>query len=225
LAASKTGETSLEALFAAIKSNQQKVLLCILKADVGGSIEAIRTSIQEIVSEKVSVKIISAEIGPVTRTDVTRANTAGATIIAFNVGVENGVRSQAKHEKVDIYPTSIIYELIDTVKDLMTNLLDPEVKEVHLGTAEVRQLFSVGKRVVAGCMIVDGKIHRDKPARLLRDGEIVGEAKIDTLRRFKDDVNEVRTGFECGIRVYDIDSYQEGDRIECYDIEKIKPLL
>ena len=225
LAAAKPAETSLDALFAAMQETRKKVLPCIVKADVGGSVEAIRSSIEEIKSDKVSVKIISSEIGPITKSDVTRASTAGATLIAFNVGIENGVRSQAKHEGVEVYSANIIYELIDTVKDLMADLLDPEIKEVHLGTAEIRALFAVGRRTVAGCMVVEGKIHRDKPARLLRDGEVIADSKIDTLKRFKDDVNEVRTGFECGIYLQDLDSYEEGDRIECYDIEKIKPSL
>ncbi len=217
--------SGLDALFAAINQTQQKVLQVILKADVGGSVEAIRGSLQEIKSDKVSLKIISAEIGPVTKNDVTRASTAGATIIAFNVGLENGVRSQAKHVEVEIYQSSIIYELIDTTTDLLAELLDPEIKEVHVGTAEIRAVFAVGRGVVAGCMVLDGKILRDKKARLMRDGEVVTESKIDTLRRFKDDVNEVRTGFECGIRLQDLDTYQEGDKIECFDIEKIKPEL
>jgi len=224
--AKKSSEsTGIEALFAAINETQQKVLPVILKADVGGSVEAIRTSLGEIQSDKVSLKIISSEIGPITKNDVTRASTAGATIIAFNVGLENGVRGQAKHEEVEIYNNSIIYELIDTTKDLMSELLDPEIKEVHVGTAEIRAVFSVGRGVVAGCMVLDGKILRDKQARLIRDGEVVVEAKIDTLRRFKDDVGEVRTGFECGIRLLDVSDYKEGDKIECFDIEKIKPAL
>ena len=127
--------SGLDALFAAINQTQQKVLQVILKADVGGSVEAIRGSLQEIKSDKVSLKIISSEIGPVTKNDVTRASTAGATIIAFNVGLENGVRSQAKHVEVEIYQSSIIYELIDTTTDLLAELLDPEIKEVHVGTA------------------------------------------------------------------------------------------
>jgi translation initiation factor IF-2 len=217
--------SGIDALFAAIEATEKKVLPVILKADVGGSVEAIRSSLEEIKSNLVSIRIIASEIGPVTKSDVTRASTAGATIVAFNVGVENGVRSQAKHESVEIYNSTIIYELIDTVKDLMAELLDPEIKEVHVGYAEIRALFSVGRGVVAGCMVTEGKILRDKPARLLRDGEVIAESKIDTLRRFKDDVGEVRTGFECGIRMFDEDGYQEGDQIECFDIEKIKPSL
>lgn len=223
--AKNSGETGLDALFAAINETQKKVLSVIVKADVGGSVEAIRASLGQIKSDKVSLKIISAEIGPITKNDVTRASTAGATLLAFNVGLENGVRSQAKHEEVEIYQSSIIYELIDTTTDLMADLLDPEIKQIHVGTAEVRATFSVGRGVVAGCMVLDGKIMRDKHARLMRDGEVVHERKIDTLRRFKDDVAEVRTGFECGIRLLDFDGYQEGDKIECYDIEKIKPSL
>ena len=218
-------ESGLDALFAAISETQKKVLAVILKADVGGSVEAIRHSLAQIKSDKVSLKIISSEIGPITKNDVTRASTAGATIIAFNVGLENGVRGQAKHEGVEIYQSSIIYELIDTTTDLMVDMLDPEIKEVHVGTAEIRAVFSVGRNVVAGCMVLEGKILRDKHARLIRNGDVVHQSKIDTLRRFKDDVAEVRTGFECGIRILDVDAYEEGDKIECFDIEKHKQAL
>ncbi|MCG8525764.1 MAG: translation initiation factor IF-2 [Opitutales bacterium] len=218
-------KSGIDALFAAISATQKKTLTCILKADVGGSVEAIRSSLEEIESDKVSLKIISADIGPVTKNDVTRATTSGATIVAFNVGLENGVRSHAKHEGIEIYNSNIIYEVIDLVKDLMADQLDPEIKENHLGTAEVRAVFTVGKGTVAGCMITDGKMLRDRPARLIRDGEVIADAKIDTLKRFKDDVTEVRTGFECGIRIADTKDYQEGDTIECYEIEKIKPSL
>jgi translation initiation factor IF-2 len=224
-AANKPTETGIAALFAAIQANQKKVFTCILKADVSGSVEAIKTALQEIKSDKVSIKVISADIGPVTKNDVTRAATSNATIIAFNVGVENGVRPVAKHEGIEISHGNIIYEVIDSIRELMADLLDPEIKEVHVGTAEIRQIFMVGKGIVAGCMVMDGKILRDKSARLLRNGEVIGEGRIDTLRRFKEDVGEVRTGFECGIRLSNIDGYQEGDRIQCFDIEKIKPVL
>jgi translation initiation factor IF-2 len=224
-AAARPTENGLEALFAAIQANQKTFFSCIIKADVGGSVEAIRTSLAEIKSEKVTIKIIAAEIGPVTKSDVNRASTSGAAIIAFNVGTDNGVRSIAKHEGVEIHHGNIIYEIVDIVRDLMADMLEPEIKEVHLGTAEIRQVFSVGKGIVAGCMVLDGKIVRDKRARLIRNGESIREARIDTLRRFKDDAQEVRTGFECGIRLSDMDAYEVGDRIQCFDIEKIKPAL
>lgn len=220
-----TRKTSIEDLFQAIESNQKKVLRCILKADVHGSVEAIRGSLEEIKSERVTLEIIDADVGPVSKNDVDRAATSKATIICFNIGTENGVRGLAKHHGVNLYQGNIIYELIDTVKDLMADLLEPELHEIHIGFAEIRQVFSVGKGTVAGCMITEGKINRDKPARLRRKGEIIAEARIDTLKRFKEDVTEVRTGFECGIRIANFDDYREGDQIECFDIEKRKPAL
>lgn len=218
-------KTSIEDLFQAIESNQKKTLRCILKADVHGSVEAIRSSLEEIKSDKVALEILDAEVGPVSKNDVDRAATSKATVISFNIGTENGVRGLAKHHGVNLYQGNIIYELIDTVKELMSDLLEPELHEIHIGFAEIRQVFSVGKGTVAGCMITEGKINRDKPARLRRKGEIIAEARIDTLKRFKEDVTEVRTGFECGIRIANFDDYREGDQIECFDIEKRKPAL
>jgi translation initiation factor IF-2 len=150
----------------------------------------------------------------------------GATIIGFNTRLENGVQGQAKHHGINIFTHNIIYELIDIVKDAMADLLDPELREKKLGSAEVRQLFSIGRgRNVAGCMVTEGVIRRDANARLLRNGETILDGKMDTLRRFKDDVAEVRAGYECGIHLVDFETYEEGDIIECFEIEKIRPSL
>jgi translation initiation factor IF-2 len=147
-------------------------------------------------------------------------------ILGFSTGMENGVRGQAKHHGVDIYQNNIIYEIIDLVTDAMAELLDPELREKKIGGAEIRQVFPVGKSLtVAGCMVTEGRIHRDKKARLVRKGEIVIESRVETLKRFKDDVNEVKAGYECGIRLAGFNAYEEGDLIECIEIEKIRQSL
>ncbi len=220
-----TAKSGLDALFSAIESTQKPNINCIIKADVHGSLEAIKNALGEINTDKVDLNIIADGVGPVSKKDITRASTSNACIISFNSGLETGAMGVAKHEGVKIYPSTIIYELIDTVRDLMADQLEPELRETHLGNAEVKATFAVSKGVVAGCMVTEGKIVREKSARLLRNGEIIADSKVNTLKRFKDDVNEVKTGFECGIRLLDFNDYQEGDIIECYDIEKIKPSL
>ena len=140
--------------------------------------------------------------------------------------MENGVRGLAKHHGVDIYQNNIIYEIIDLVTDAMADLLEPELQEKKVGGAEVRQVFPLGKSLaVAGCMITEGRILRDRKARLVRKGEVLIESRVETLRRFKDDVNEVKAGYECGIRLAGFNDYEEGDLIECIEVEKIKPNL
>ena len=148
------------------------------------------------------------------------------TIVGFNVRLDNGVQSQAKHHEVRIIQHNIIYELLDQVEECMAELLDAELSEKKLGAAEVRQVFSMGKgRNVAGCMVTEGTINRNSKARVLRNGEIIHESKIDTLKRFKDDVKEVRAGYECGVNVDGYDDYEEGDIIECFEVEELRPSL
>ncbi len=217
---------SIEDLFAAIEKQEKKHLRVLLRADVAGSLEALSASLKNIKSEMVDLEIIQEEVGQITKNDVEMASAAGATIVGFNTRLENGVQGQAKHHGIKIYTHNIIYEIIDIVKDAMADLLDPELREKKLGQAEVRQIFSIGKgRNVAGCMVTEGVVRRDGNARLLRKGEVVHERRMDTLRRFKDDVSEVRAGYECGIHLVDYEAYEEGDMIECFEIEKIRPSL
>jgi translation initiation factor IF-2 len=165
-------------------------------------------------------------VGHVTRNDVTLASGGGVTIVGFNVKLDNGVQSLAKHHDVRIIQHEIIYELIDQVEEAMAELLDAEYLERKSGAAEIRQVFSVGKnRNVAGCMITEGTIKRNGLARLMRGGEVVHEGKVDTLKRFKDDVKEVRAGYECGINISAYNDYQEGDIIECFEVEEQRPSL
>jgi translation initiation factor IF-2 len=221
-----TPEATLESLFAAIESTQRKTLRVVVRADVRGSVEALCSLLSDISSEKVDLEIINANVGQISKSDVEVAQAAGAMILGFSTGMENGVRGQAKHHGVDIYQNNIIYEIIDLVTDAMAELLDPELREKKIGGAEIRQVFPVGKSLtVAGCMVTEGRIHRDKKARLVRKGEIVIESRVETLKRFKDDVNEVKAGYECGIRLAGFNAYEEGDLIECIEIEKIRQSL
>lgn len=221
-----SGAATVEDLFAAIENQQKKCLSIIVKSDVHGSTEALVEALKGIESDKVDLEVISKGVGQLTKNDVTLASAGGATIVGFNTKLENGVQSLAKHHDVRIIQHPIIYELIDQVELAMADLLEAEFTEKKIGAAEIRQVFSVGKgRNVAGCMVTEGSIQRNCIARLMRGGEIVHESKIDTLKRFKDDVKEVRAGYECGINVAGYDAYEEGDAIECFAVEEQRPSL
>lgn len=220
------GAATVEDLFAAIESQQKKCLRVIVKSDVHGSSEALVHALQQIESDKVDLEVVSQGVGHVTKNDITLASAGGATVVGFNVKLDNGVQSLAKHHDVRIIQHEIIYELIDQVEEAMSELLDAEYVERKLGAAEVRQVFGVGKgRNVAGCMVTEGRIARNGIARLMRGGELLHESKIDTLKRFKDDVKEVRAGYECGINVDGFNDYEEGDLIECFEVEEQRPTL
>ncbi len=224
----ETKKVSVEDLFAAIAQQKKKCLNLIVKSDVHGSTEALANSLEEIDSDKVDLRIISKGVGHISKSDVALASASeeDVTIVGFNVRLDNGVQSQAKHHDVRIIQHEVIYELIDQVKECMAELLESESREKKLGVAEVRQIFSISKhRKVAGCMVTEGTINRMRKARLMRDGKIIHEGKIDTLKRFKDDVKEVRAGYECGVNIEGYDDYQEGDTIECIEVEKIRPSL
>lgn len=220
------GATTVEDLFAAIENQQKKCLRVIVKSDVHGSTEALVQSLKAIESDKVELDVISKGVGHITKNDITLASAGGAMVVGFNVKLDNGVQSLAKHHDIRIVQHAIIYELIDQVEEAMTDMLDAEYTEKKTGAAEVRQIFSVGKtRNVAGCMVTEGVIQRNCIARLMRSGELIHESKIDTLKRFKDDVKEVRAGYECGINVAGYDDYQEGDTIECFAVEEQRASL
>jgi len=218
-------EVSVEQLFANIAATQAKVLKVIVKTDVFGSSEAVRTILEGIKSTKVSLEIVSTDVGVVTKNDVLMASAAGAVIIGFNTKLENGVTPLAKHHSVRIETYTIIYELGDKVREMMADLLEPDLKETKTGAAEVRQVFPLAKGFVAGCLVTEGKITRNAAARLRRGREIVHEGKIATLKRFKDDANEVRAGLECGIKLDDFNAYQPGDVIEVYEVQKVRASL
>jgi len=218
-------DTSLDALFANIAAAQAKVMRIVLKSDVFGSLEAVRNVLESIKSTKVSLDVVAADVGIITKNDVLMASASKAVIIGFNTKQENGVVALAKHHGVTIQSFAIIYELGDRVREMMADLLEPDLKENKLGVAEVRQVFPVAKGFVAGCLVTEGKINRGATARVRRGKESLYEGKIGTLRRFKDDANEVRAGLECGIRLDGFDGYQPGDRIECFEIQKVRASL
>ena len=220
------GAATVEDLFAAIENQQKKCLRVIVKSDVHGSTEALVQALKAIESDKVELDVISKGVGHITKNDITLASAGGAMVIGFNVKLDNGVQSLAKHHDIRIVQHAIIYELIDQVEEAMADMLDAEYTEKKTGAAEVRQVFSVGKtRKVAGCMVTEGLIQRNCIARLMRGGELIHESKIDTLKRFKDDAKEVRAGYECGINVAGYDDYQEGDTIECFAVEEQRASL
>lgn len=223
--AAEPKEVSVEALFANIAATQAKTLKLIIKSDVYGSAEAVRGMIEDIQSSKVSAEIVANDVGLVTKNDVQRAAAAGATILAFNTKLENGVTPQAKHHGVTIESFSIIYQLSDRVKEMMADLLDPDSKEVKKGAAEVREVFPLAKGFVAGCLVTEGKIIRNAAARVRRGKESVYEGKVNTLKRFKDDANEIRAGLECGIKIDDFNGYEKGDIIEIFEIQQVRASL
>ena len=204
---------------------QKAVLKLYLKGDVQGSVEAIKKAIMDIESEKVECQFIGAAAGPISESDVLLASSSDAVILGFNVKVESNAVKAVKREGVQVKIFSIVYELIDQVKDAMLGLLEPETRETVLGHAEIKQVFKLNKGKAAGSYVSDGKMLRSAEARVLRDGQVVFDGKMSTLRRFQDEVEEVKAGLECGIRLADYNDYEEGDIIECYSLEKIKQTL
>ena len=205
--------------------SQKAVLKLYLKGDVQGSVEAIKKAILDIHSDKVECQFIGAAAGPISESDVLLASSSDAVILGFNVKVESNAVKAVKREGVQVKIYSIVYELIDQVKDAMLGLLEPETRETVLGHAEIRQVFKLNKGRAAGSYVSDGKMLRTAEARVLRDGQVVFDGKMSTLRRFQDEVEEVKAGLECGIRLADYNDYEEGDIIECYSLEKIKQTL
>ena len=204
---------------------QKAVLKLYLKGDVQGSVEAIKKAIMDIESEKVECQFIGAAAGPISESDVLLASSSDAVILGFNVKVESNAVKAVKREGVQVKIYSIVYELIDQVKDAMLGLLEPETRETVLGHAEIKQVFKLNKGKAAGSFVTDGKMNRTAEARVLRDGQVVFDGKMSTLRRFQDEVEEVKAGLECGIRLADYNDYEVGDVIECYSLEKIKQTL
>ena len=219
------GKVTLENLFAQLASNTTKVLKVVVKADAQGSVEAIVEALKKINNDKVSLEIIHSAVGTITESDVALASASDAVILGFHTRVDSGVADKAKHEGVQIKLYAIIYELIDQVKEGMEGLLEPLLKDVTLGVAEVRKIFELSKGApVAGCMVTSGRIVKGK-VRVRRRKEIIYEGLTQSLRRFQDEVNEVRAGMECGIRIEGFAEFQIGDNIECYTMEKVAQKL
>ncbi len=218
---STRAKVTLENLFDQLASTTSKVLKIVVKADTQGSVEAIVDALKKIESEKVSLEVIHSAVGTITESDVALASASDAVILGFHTRIDSGVADKAKHEGVQIKLYAIIYELIDQVKEAMAGLLDPLLKDLTVGAAEVRKIFALSKGApVAGCMVVSGRIVKGK-VRVRRRKEIIFEGIAQSLRRFQDEVNEVRAGMECGIRIEGFTEFQVGDSIECYAMEKI----
>ncbi|MEY4483229.1 MAG: translation initiation factor, partial [Verrucomicrobiota bacterium] len=217
--------STLEALFANIEDGSKKNLKIVLKTDVQGSLEAIIKSLKEIKSDKVTIDILHSAAGPITEGDILLASASDAVIIGFNTKLESNAVSVARKEGVQVKLYSIIYELIDQVKESMLGLLDPETRERVIGHAKVKVVFKLTRGRVAGCVVTDGRIDRKARARVIRGNQPVYDGSVDTLRRFHDEVPEVRNGLECGIRLGNYHEYEEEDVIECYELDKIKQSL
>ena len=224
--APSTGGVSLESLFASLKEGEVKELPVILKADVQGSVEVLRDTLQKLSTDKVKVRVIRSAVGAVTTHDVLLASAAGAIIYGFNVRPERSATDLAAKEEVDVRLHTVIYELTDELIAAMTGLLEPTFREVSRGRAEVREVFKVPKvGMVAGCHVIAGVIARRSQIRLVRDSVVVHEGRIGSLRRFKDDTAEVRSGFDCGIGIDRFQDVKPGDLIEAYDHEAVAPTL
>ncbi len=218
----KSSRVSLEGLAEQLKSAGQKELFIILKGDVQGSVEVLSDLLAKLSNDRVKINVMRASVGAITESDVLLASASNAVIIGFNVRPERKAQELAEQEKVDIRLHSIIYELQDEIKRAMTGLLEPIIKETYMGRAEVRDTFRVPKvGTIAGCYVSDGVIKRDAEVRLLRDNVVVFKGKIGSVRRFKEDVNEVRNGMECGISITNYGDIKVGDVIEVFVTERV----
>jgi len=216
----------MEDLYSMVRDGGGKAQLkLILKCDVQGSVEAIKKAVLAIESEKVESSFITAAAGPITESDIAYAASTDAIILGFNVKVEAKAVKSAKAANVEVKLYSVVYELIDQVREAMLGLLEPLTRETVIGHAEVRQIFKLNRGRVAGSFVTDGRIHRKAHARVIRGGIPVFDGRMSTLRRFKDEVEEVRTNFECGIRLGEFNEYVEGDIIECYKLDKVPQTL
>jgi len=218
----KTGRITLEQFHKKMAAGEVKELPIILKADVGGSAEVLRDTLEKLSTDKVTIRVLRAGVGAINESDIDLAVASNAIVVGFNVRPERNAAAAAEQEKVDVRLHTIIYELIDEMKKAMSGLLAPVYKEIYRGRAEVREVFRVSKvGAVAGCLVVDGNIPRDSQVRLLRDNAVVFTGKIGSLRRFKDDVSEVRFGMECGITIDNFNDLHQGDIIEAFGMQRV----
>lgn len=222
----KSAKSAMEQMLDKIKSGEVKHLPVIIKADVQGSIEAIEGTITKLSNDEVSVQILHSAVGPISDSDVTLAKASNAFIIGFNVRAIPHARDMARQDGVDIRYYSIIYDVADDIKKALEGMLSPELKEKILGYAEIRNVFNItGVGKVAGCMITEGMVKRGAKVRLLRDNVVIHDGSLGQLKRFKDDVKEVKEGYECGMSFENYNDIQVGDFIECYEIESIAAKL
>ena len=216
-------KVSLEDLFSQIQAGEMKTLNIIVKADVQGSAEAVKASLEKITNEEVRVKVIHSAVGAINESDVMLAATSGAIIVGFNVRPDNAARDSAARSNVDMRMYRVIYDCINEIEAAMKGMLSPKFKEAIIGHAEVRETYKVSKvGTVMGCYVTDGKIQRGCQVRVLRDNIVIHEGDLASLRRFKDDVKEVASGYECGMQIEKFNDVKVEDVIECYVMEQIK---
>ncbi len=220
------GRGTLEQMFDQIKAGEAQELAVVVKADVQGSLEAIRGALDKLSTDEVRVRFLHGAVGGITESDVTLAHSSGGVVIGFNVRANPQAREMARRDAVDIRYYSIIYDVMDDMKALMSGLLAPEQREKFLGYAEIREVFNISKvGKVAGCMVTEGKVLRGAKVRLLRDDVVIFEGNLKQLKRFKDDVREVQNGYECGMALENYDDIKSGDILECYEVEEVARAL
>jgi translation initiation factor IF-2 len=219
----RTSSSTLEELFSQIQQGERKELNLIVKGDVIGSIGAVNSSLEKLSNEDVKVNIVHSGVGAINESDVTLAGTSGSIIIGFNVRPQSTVSAMADREGVQIRTYNVIYNIIDDVENAMKGMLDPEFKEVVLGECEVRDTFKVpGVGTIAGAYVTNGRIVRNSQIRLIREGIVIHEGKISSLKRFKDDAREVAQGYECGLGIEDYNDVKIGDYIECFEMQEVE---
>jgi translation initiation factor IF-2 len=216
-----SGRATLEDLYRQIQAGQAKELRIVLKADVSGSLGAITHALGQLKTEEVKLNVLYEGAGEISDNDILLASASNAIVVGFNTAISDTARRAAEAEKVDVRMYDIIYQLTDDIEKALSGLLEPEQVEVIEGRAEVRRLIKVGKQVIAGSYVTDGRIVRNGSVRLWRGGKVIVTDKIDSLRRFKDDVREVQTGFECGIGLVNTTDIVEGDVIECFTTQMV----
>ena len=222
----RTQAANLENIFANMGEADKKILPLVIKTDVRGSLEAIVGALHDFGTDEVGVNVIASGVGGITESDVNLALTTGAILLGFNVRAGTGARDLAEQESVEIRYYSIIYNLLDEVKSALSGMLAPETREEIVGIAEVRDVFRSPKfGAIAGCMVIEGTVYRNKPIRVLRDNVVIYQGELESLRRFKDDAGEVRNGTECGIGVKDYNDVKPGDLIEVYDVTQVERTL
>jgi translation initiation factor IF-2 len=206
--------------------SEKKTLNLLVKADVQGSVEALTQSLEKMSSDEVKVNVIHGMVGGISESDVNLALASEAVIIAFNVRADTAARKLIENEGVEVYYYKVIYDAVDQVKAAIEGMLSPDVKEEITGLAEVRDVFVVSKvGAIAGCMVIEGSIKRNNPVRVLRDNVVIFEGKLDSLKRFKEDANEVKSGLECGIGVKNYNDIKVGDQIEVFEVIETKRTL
>ena len=222
-AANAVTKVTLDNLFAKMQEGEMKELPLIVKADVQGSAEAVKASLEKLSNDEVRVKVIHTGVGAINESDILLGSTAGAIIVGFNVRADAAAQASGQRAKVDIRYYRVIYDAIDEIEAAMKGMLAPKFQEVVIGHAEVRMTYKVSAvGTIAGCMVKDGKVTRDAKVRVLRDNIVIHEGEVGSLQRFKDAAKEVTAGYECGMSILKFNDIKEGDIFECFAMEQIK---